>query len=103
MTTDVTDTDFSTAVKHTTSVRSVRSVHRDVTHTIFSTVVKHRMSVKNVTVTVTVTDYLCLRDVNATETPTIIDPSATKKYPSSTGSIIVGISVLTSGLLSNTW
>jgi hypothetical protein len=28
-----------------------------------------------------------------TEIPTIIDPSATQKYPSATGSIIVGISV----------
>ncbi len=28
-----------------------------------------------------------------TETPTIIDLSGTKKYPSATGSIIVGISV----------
>jgi hypothetical protein len=29
-----------------------------------------------------------------TEIPTIIDPSATKKYPSITGLIIVGISVV---------
>ncbi len=29
-----------------------------------------------------------------TEIPTIIDASATKKYPSATGSIIVGISVV---------
>ena len=29
----------------------------------------------------------------ATEIPTMIDPSATKNYPSATGSIIVGISV----------
>ena len=43
--------------------------------------------------------YACRKTSSRTEIPTIIDlsaiidPSATKKYPSATGSIIVGIAV----------
>ncbi len=36
---------------------------------------------------------LLLFDVISTEIPIIIDPRTTRKYPSATGSIIVGISV----------
>ena len=37
--------------------------------------------------------------ITDTEIPTIIDPSATRKYPSATGSMIVGISVSGSTLI----
>ncbi len=36
--------------------------------------------------------------ISYTEIPTIIDPSATINYPSATGSIIVGISVVHFGI-----
>ena len=39
------------------------------------------------------TTYSACVHTDDTEIPTIIDPSATKKYSSTTGSIIVGISV----------